>query len=189
VTLIVGIFVGGQGTRLGGVAKGLLRAPSSEQTLVERLLTLLPPNAEAVLVGAADAYRHLGVPSLPDEPAGIGPLGGLIALLAHAERRGAATVLALACDLPRLSAELVERLARELPGASALVTEQDGVKNPLIARYSPAAALATARAVHASGKRSLQAVLDQLGDVRTLSLTTAELETLGDWDTPEDLRS
>lgn len=190
--MLVGIFVGGRGSRMGGVAKGLLKAPSSEASLVERLLSELSlalPDAEVVLVGAAAAYARLGVAAVTDEPPGVGPIGGLIGLLAHAERCGAAHVLALACDLPRLGGTTLQRLVSEATDADALTTAQGAIRNPLIARYTVTNALPAAREVLRTGKRSLQAVLDHLGDrVVTLPLTDAEATTLDDWDTPEDVR-
>jgi molybdopterin-guanine dinucleotide biosynthesis protein A len=190
--LVVGIFVGGRGSRMGGVAKGLLKAPSSEATLVERLRAELAhalPDAELVLVGAAEPYAGLGLSAISDEPAGVGPIGGLIGLLAHAEERGATHVLALACDLPRVAAPLLQRLGTEAPTAHALVTAQSEIKNPLLARYTVAEALPAARATLESGKRSLQAVLERLGDgAVSMPLTPAEAATVGDWDTPEDMR-
>jgi molybdopterin-guanine dinucleotide biosynthesis protein A len=190
--LIVGIFVGGRGSRMGGVAKGLLKAPSSEATLVERLraeLTHALPDAELVLVGAAEAYAGLGLSAISDEPPGVGPIGGLIGLLVHAEQRGATHVLALACDLPHLGAALLSRLASEALDQSALITLQGDFRNPLIARYAVAQALPAARATLDAGQRSLQAVLDRLGDgVAALPLSSAETATLGDWDTPEDVQ-
>lgn len=190
--LVVGIFVGGRGSRMGGVAKGLLKAPSSEATLVERLRAELGralPDAELVLVGAAEAYESLGLAAVSDEPLGVGPLGGLIGLLMHAERRGATHALALACDLPRVAAPLLQRLGTEAPTASALVVTQGDVKNPLLARYTVAEALPAARATLSAGKRSLQAVLERLGDGAVIMpLTLAEAATVGDWDTPEDMR-
>lgn len=189
--LLVGIFVGGRGSRMGGVAKGLLKAPDSEATLLERLRTELAsalPNAEVVLVGAAEAYADVGLSAVNDEPPGVGPLGGLIGLLAHAERLGATHVLALACDLPRVTASLLQRLASELADKSALVTAQDDIKNPLLARYAVAEALPAARAVLGSGKRSLQAVLERLGaGAAIVPLTASEAATIDDWDTPEDM--
>ena len=190
--ILVGIFVGGRGSRMGGVAKGLLKAPNSETTLLARLRAELAsalPNAEVVLVGAAEAYENSGLRAVSDEPSGAGPLGGLIGLLAHAERRGASHVLALACDLPRIGAALLQRLADEATDKAAVVAVQGEVRNPLIARYAVAGALLAARDVHGTGKRSLQAVLDRLGDgVATLRLTAAEAATLDDWDTPDDMR-
>ena len=190
--LLVGIFVGGRGSRMGGVAKGLLKTPDSEATLVERLraeLATALPDAELVLVGLADAYAAVGLRAVSDEPPGVGPLGGLVGLLAEAERRRAELVLALACDLPRIGAALLQRLASERPGQSALVALQGRIRNPLVARYAVAQALPAAREALRAGQRSLQAVLDRLGEgVATLSLTPAEAATLDDWDTPEDRR-
>jgi molybdopterin-guanine dinucleotide biosynthesis protein A len=190
--LIIGIFVGGRGTRMGGVAKGLLKAPDSEATLVERLLEQsrqAEPTAELVLVGEADAYAAFGLPMLRDSPPGVGPLGGLLALLEYAGGRNADFALALACDLPHLSSALLRRLASYAPDAVALVTRQAGVRNPLVARYTVATALPAARQALLAGRRSLQAVLDEVGTgVITLPLDSAEEQSLSDWDTPDDMR-
>lgn len=190
--LLVGVFVGGRGSRMGGIAKGLLPAPESKATLIERLLGEIAraaPGAEVVLVGDSTSYATLRLRTVDDTPRDIGPLGGLLGLLLHAEQQGAEQVLALACDLPRLDAAVLERLLTAHSGASALVVEQDGVRNPLIARYRTREALPAARAVTAAGKRSLQAVLDRLAEgVRTLPLTVAEAALVDDWDSPEDVR-
>ena len=187
-SLIVGIFVGGQGRRMGGVAKGLLRAPASELTLVERLMgetRAIAPDAELVLVGAAPAYAPLGATIVADVPSGIGPLGGLRGLLAHAEQRGAESALVLACDLPRLDRETLARLRNEAPHADALVAELGGVRNPLIARYAVGPTRRAAEQVFSDGKRSLQAVLDL---VRVACLTGIPAAVLDDWDAPDDVR-
>jgi molybdopterin-guanine dinucleotide biosynthesis protein A len=113
----------------------------------------------------------------------------LLGLLLEAERSQASTVLALACDLPRLDAALLTRLLDEGVTASSLVVEQNGVRNPLVARYRVSAALPAAREVMQTGKRSLQAVLDQLADgVQTLQVSAAEAAKLDDWDSPEDMQ-
>jgi molybdopterin-guanine dinucleotide biosynthesis protein A len=189
--LFVGILVGGRGSRLGGVAKGLLKAPDSEKTLLQRLLDelrLALPRAPITLIGDASAYAPLGVPAVSDEPPGVGPLGGVIALLQAAQRSRARWALALTCDLPRIDHALLTRLASEAPHASALVTAQAGVRNPLVARYAVAEALTAARLALEGGSRSVQAALDRLtGEVVTLSLSAAEEARLVDWDVPEDL--
>ena len=88
---LVGIFVGGKGRRMGGVAKGLLTAPGGTATLVARLARVVREafgEVDLVLVGSADAYAAQGLPSLADDPPGVGPIGGLSALLAEGRRRG-----------------------------------------------------------------------------------------------------
>ena len=177
---------------MGGVAKGLLTAPNSEQSLVARLLEetrAAAPQADIVLVGNADAYGALLLPAISDDPPGIGPLGGLIGLLAHAQSRGATHILALACDLPRLPRSIIARLVADSPGAPALVTRESDKHNPLIARYLVSATLPAAQRALQAGRRSLQSVLQQLEPgVTTLALSDAELGSLVDWDSPEDIR-
>jgi molybdenum cofactor guanylyltransferase len=191
-SLVVGIFVGGRGTRLGGVDKGRLRAPGTELTLVERLareVRLALGDVELVLVGDARGGAHAGILAISDEPGGVGPLGGLGGLLGHARAVAAPRALALSCDLPYLEAALLRRLAREAPGVAALVTHQGGFRNPLVARYDVARTSPAVARVLSIGKSSLQAVLDELGDgVQLLPLSKEEQSTLRDWDTPEDVR-
>lgn len=190
-TPLVGLFVGGQGTRMGGVAKGLLPLESG-QNVIERLLGELAralPDSERVLVGAATAYAALELEALADRPAGVGPIGGLAALLEHAAQRGASQVLALACDLPRLDAGVITRLAEADAAASAVVICQRSVRNPLIARYTVEPSLAAVAAALGAGQRSLQAVLDRLQPPPTLlELALADAALLDDWDTPGDMR-
>ena len=67
---VVGVFVGGRATRLGGLAKGLLRAPDTDEPLVSRLARISRqalPRSEFVLVGDARAYDELGFASIADE--------------------------------------------------------------------------------------------------------------------------
>lgn len=189
MTLLVGVFVGGRGSRLGGVAKGLLKAPLSEQTLLERLLGEIRAalgEVPLVLVGEASAYPS-SLPAIADAPPGVGPIGGLGGLLRHAQESSKSQVITLACDLPYLRASLISRLAKEHVDAAALVAHLDGVRNPLVARYDVAHALPAVQSVVAAGQRALQAVLDSL-DARLLPLSPEEASTLVDWDTPEDVR-
>ena len=99
--VVLGVFVGGRGARMGGSAKGLLATPADGEPFAARLVRLARPLGEVVLVGDGRAYATLGVAALPDAVVGIGPLGGLLALLRHAERAGAGVAIALACDMAR----------------------------------------------------------------------------------------
>lgn len=186
---MVGLFVGGRGSRLGGIAKGNLRLPSGARVierLVEMCRTALP-GASLVLVGERPEYVDLELPSLPDAPPGIGPLGGLRAVLAHAAERGAANALVLACDLPFVTSALVTRLAVEASTALALAPRQGGLFHPLTARYSVRALSAVDQAI-AAREHSLQKLFARLGDAAaSLPIDAAELEALRDWDSPEDV--
>lgn len=175
--LVVGIFVGGQGTRMGGVAKGLLEHEG--ETLVARWTKICAAcEAPAVLVGDHPAYRALGLPILADARV-PGPLGGLLALLENAR---VPHVVAVACDMPFVSAALLTRLldAPEAP----IVAARSGVRwEPFFARYEVAAVLPHARALAASPRHALQPLFTGATE---LLLSPGERLQLRDWDTPAD---
>lgn len=187
----VGIFVGGRGSRLGGLAKGNLTLDGGDR-LVTRLLRTVEqalPGGPVVLVGAASAYGDLGLRTLDDDPPGVGPLGGLRALLLDAERHGEASVLALACDLPHLGAGLVTRLSWEAPEADFLAPRDGALWHTLVGRYS-VRALPAVDATIADGERALQRVMARLGArARELVVSERERAELHDWDRPEDIET
>ncbi|MEO7038249.1 MAG: NTP transferase domain-containing protein [Polyangiaceae bacterium] len=185
----IGIFVGGSGMRMGGMTKGLLRTPDGSQTLVERLLGVcarVAPLASVYLVGRSVAYAQLEIARLEDDPAGIGPLGGLRSLLVRAKEEQS-IALALACDLPFLDEAVLTRLLEPLQGA-ARVPFVHGRFQPLAAAYAPEPTLAAVDRTLAAGKRALMHVLDEIGhDLEQLEFDDDQARALRDWDTPEDI--
>jgi molybdopterin-guanine dinucleotide biosynthesis protein A len=180
---IAGVFVGGAGERMGGGAKGLLPAPGGG-TLVERWVELLSSRGlDVVLVGERAEYARLGLEVLADHPGGIGPLGGLVALL---ERAGQLPALAFACDMPRVSGPLVDRLLATSRGAAVLAPRRGDRWEPLCARYDPARVLPLAAARARGQGHSLQRLLNDAG-AEALLLSPAEAAELEDWDSPGDL--
>src|SRR4051794_28356273 len=126
--VLFGIFVGGGSTRMGGAPKGLLLSRETGEPLVSRLLRIADElGYEPVLVGKADAYQrvHPNVRVVADRPVGSGPLGGLGALLAAA---GWGSAIAVACDMPFVSAALLTRLTSEAPGAAVLAPRSEDGK-------------------------------------------------------------
>jgi len=180
--LVAGIFVGGRSSRMGGRPKGLLEITPGV-TLVGRWRGLFEAlGIPCVLVGAHAAYEGEGVPVIADASGdATGPLGGLLALLAHAGDRLA---IAVACDMPFVSEALLQRLA-DAPRTNALAPRRDGRWEPFFARYDAAAVLPFAEAQARAGRMSLQALLDA-ASADELSLSPAEREQLDDWDTPDD---
>ncbi len=187
---VLGLFVGGKGRRMGGAAKALLPAPGSGEPLGARLLRLAEAaGLPVVLIGDArasdlppSAATLLG---LHDRPAGIGPLGGLAALLAHADPRPA---LALACDMPYLDAELLKKLAYD-PRPAAVLAPRDratGKWQALFARYDPRLVRPALEATLAAGERSFQQLFARLPCTELL-LDDAEHAQLRDWDYPADI--
>jgi molybdopterin-guanine dinucleotide biosynthesis protein A len=169
---------------MGGVAKGLLPAPDSGEPLVLRLRRHAESlGLRCLLVGSAPAYAGLGLPMLADAPPGIGPLGGLRALLLAA---APAPVLALAGDLPYVSPALLRRLLTAPAAAYDVVAARREHRwEPLCARYE-ATVLPVLDAALQAGERSFQALLRRLR-VRELELSAAEAAELTDWDCPEDV--
>lgn len=187
---LVGVFVGGRAVRLGGIPKGLLAAPDTDEPIVSRLARVCRealPECEVVLVGDASSYAHLAHHSIPDRPPGVGPIGGLIALLSSAVACGASAI-AVATDLPYVSRELVTRLSLHAPSAAAVAPRVDDLWQPLFARYDGERSLSAAKAVLAGGHRALHRVLSALGsEVAELPVTPEETLLLRDWDTPNDV--
>lgn len=187
---VVGIFVGGRSLRMGGRPKGLLVTPERGEPIVERLVRVtreaLGDDVDLRLVGRSEDYAQLGIAALPDTVRDVGPLGGLLALLEEGRQVGAHDVIALACDLPRVSPALVRRLARHSPGAAAVAPRSSGFWQPLFARYACVRALPAARAQLQSNRRSLQRLLETLA-VAEMPTNAAEAELLVDWDRPEDV--
>jgi len=134
-----------------------------------------------VLVGRQQAYRRLGFEQIEDAEPGIGPLGGLIALL---ERAGRGLAIAVACDMPYVSPPLLEKLANHPSSAAALAPREAGRWQPLFARFIVTQAIGPAKRRAALGHHSLQGLLDELGTA-PLPLGEEELRELRDWDTPK----
>jgi molybdopterin-guanine dinucleotide biosynthesis protein A len=190
--ILAGIFVGGAGSRMGGVAKGLLKAPDGA-TVVERWRdTLAGMGLEVVLVGRADAYAHIGLEVVADRPPGIGPLGGIVGLLERAESAGCVHAIAVACDMPFVSSRLIERLLCAPAEAAIVAPRREGRWEPLCARYDAARVLPAARARSrreaSGGGHSLARLLDDAGAL-SLPLSSGEALELRDWDTPEDVET
>jgi molybdenum cofactor guanylyltransferase len=180
--MLGGIFVGGRASRMGGAAKGLLKAPSGE-TLVARWRRLFQEiGATPVLVGCHEAYADLDIECIADDPPHIGPLGGLVALLARARRD---RVIAVACDMPFVSLELLGQLASYASTAPVVAPRHEGLWEPLFARFDAPRVIDVARKHALAGERSLQSLFDDVG-AEPLPLAQPELEQLRDWDRPED---
>ena len=176
------VLVGGASTRMGGAPKGLLRTASGE-TILERWARLFAElGIPHLLVGDAASYGSSGHGAIPDDPPGIGPLGGLVAAL----RAGEAPVVVVACDMPFVSRALLERLATHPSEAAIVAARRDDRYEPLFARYDPARVLPVAEAHVRSRELSLQKLLRACA-ADVLPLSDEEAAELRDWDTPEDV--
>lgn len=112
------LLAGGQGSRMGGVDKGLveLRGRPMAAWVIERLA----PQVDELLINAnqnAGRYAAFGHDVFPDQIDGFaGPLAGLHAALSRASHP---LVVTAPCDSPFLPEDLVSRLQAGLDAAGA----------------------------------------------------------------------
>lgn len=114
------ILAGGQGSRMGGVDKGL--QPFRGKPMVAHVIERLAPQVDELLVNAnrnLEAYAAFGHRVIADEIEGFaGPLAGFERGLAHA---AGDLVVTVPCDSPFLPHDLVSRLAQALESQAAQV--------------------------------------------------------------------
>lgn len=185
----VGIFVGGGSRRMGGAPKGLLRLPGAAgETLVARAVRVVrEAGLWPVFIGQAAWLGDIApdVPRWTDRYTGIGPMGGLATLIAQS---GGAFAIALACDMPYVTAAMLARLASVQTSAAIVaprMTRGAGWE-ALCARYERDRVSSVIEALVASKRYALQAVFDQL-PVEPLLLGEDETTALRDWDAPSDV--
>lgn len=185
VTLAV--VAGGQGRRLSGVPKGLLRV--GEGTVLERLLALAPLFPEVLLVAnVPEPYARFGLRTVADVVAGKGAPGGVHAALVGART---AWVFAVACDMPFVRPEAIRVLMEERgPEVDAVCFTVAGRVEPLLAVYRAALASPWEQALR-EGDPSLRELLSRcrarLLPEAALRAVDAELRSLVNVNTPEDL--
>ncbi len=161
--ITIAVLAGGESRRMGQDKAALMW---QGQTLLERIVQTAQQVAPRVLVvgRARPASGALDfVPFLPDAQPGEGPLRGLEAALHFAGRAG---VLAVACDMPLLSADALRWLLAQAsvaaPGAEGLAVRNSGQWEPLFSVYG-AACLPRVRERLAQGQRSLHRLIDSGG--------------------------
>jgi len=116
------ILAGGEGSRLGGVDKGL--QVFAGQTLAQLALLRLTPQVSRVMISAnrnLEAYRQMGVPVWPDPPqlqGYQGPLAGVLAGLQHCDTP---YLVIVPCDCPHLASDLVQRLSASIGDAELVI--------------------------------------------------------------------
>lgn len=185
VTLAV--VAGGQGRRLSGVPKGLLRLQG--RTVLERLLELGPLFADVLLVAnAPEPYARFGLRTVADVVPGRGAPGGV-----HAAMTAARTgwVLAVACDMPFVSPEAVRVLLEaRAPALDAVCFTVAGRVEPLLAVYRASLSGPWGEALrqHNPSLRGLLSVSRaRLLPEEALRAVDPELRSLVNVNTPEDL--
>lgn len=124
------VLAGGQGRRLGGVAKPSIAIGG--RRLLDIALDAVAGADLTIVVGAAVPTVR-PVQWTREEPAGGGPVAALAATVPLLR---SATVVVLAADLPFVTADAVEALRHGIgPAAAAIAVDESGRDQPLIGCY------------------------------------------------------
>ena len=114
------ILAGGQGSRLGGQDKGLVKFQG--KPLIEHVLKRLQPQLANIIINAnrnVEKYHQYNYPVISDKRTGFqGPLAGIEAGLSIART---AYILTLPCDGPFIPVDLVRRMIDATNNSQAMV--------------------------------------------------------------------
>lgn len=179
------VLAGGQGSRLGGIDKGL--QDWNGEPLARRAAGRLAPQVSQVMLSAnrhLDRYRAWGLPVWPDPPelAGYqGPLAGVLAGIRHCPTPW---MVVVPCDCPHFPLDLVARLAQALQPDTEIAMARTA------AGPEPAFCLVR-REVEASLARQLQAGVRKVerwaSTLRCVGVTFDEAAAFFNINTPDDL--
>lgn len=122
------ILAGGQGSRMGGVDKGLVELQG--RPLIEHVIECIKPQVDNIIISANrnfERYSRFGFTVMPDLwPDFPGPLAGLVSAAALVDTD---YLLCVPCDTPHLPPDLADRLKQTLSEqqseASVAVTNQE----------------------------------------------------------------
>lgn len=102
-------------------------------TLCKRAVTAVTELChETFLVGTAPGFEPIGPRTIPDNPPGKGPLGGIVSGI---EKSGHNHHLVLAVDYPLVRRELLQALLEHADGFDAVCTRSSDFLEPLVAYY------------------------------------------------------
>jgi molybdopterin-guanine dinucleotide biosynthesis protein A len=137
VSLAGVVLAGGESRRMGR-DKATLPLPGGTTTLVEHVVDVVGQRCEPVFVMAAPGQPlpALQVPVLRDDVRGLGPLPATGRGLRAAAQAGACFAFVCAVDMPLLTVDLIDDLARRAAETNAeVVLPWDGRSHYLAAVY------------------------------------------------------
>ena len=186
------VLCGGRSQRMGA-DKALIRLGGTR--LIDVAVAALRPVAGRVILacGFEPRYTELGLDLALDAEPDVGPLAGLLAGLENADTEW---VVALACDLPRVSSDALARLLERAAerDLDVCLLELERGTQPLFGVYRRSCAHAVHAAIEA-GQRRMVAFHDRAVGGRPLCVGSLSLDELGpgagdlalNLNTPEEL--
>jgi len=156
------VLAGGESRRMGADKAHVKLAG---HTLIERVLATMKPLFDDVMIsGRGPGFRCEGTRFIEDSLPGRGPAVGLCAAMQAARHP---FVFAIACDMPFISARLVEHLASRRGRFDVVAPVVGGRLEPLCAVYRTAC-LASLAARVKKGRRGLIDWMELAPELRTL---------------------
>jgi molybdopterin-guanine dinucleotide biosynthesis protein A len=170
------ILAGGRARRFSGADKAAL--PVGRARIIDRQLAAISALTDDIRIVANDAarYAELGVRVIPDAIADAGPIGGIYSALMDARREW---TIVLACDLPFVTAALLERLAGEIVGEP----DVDAIAPRSARGLEPLCALYHRRCATVARSRIARGDLAALGLLDAVRVRVLEREALAPYDT------
>lgn len=147
-------------------------------SLVCRTLREVPCDEVFLVGGDPVELSVLDLTVVADRHPGAGPVGGILTALHHASTE---QVLVVACDLPYLTSDTLNRLLERADATHVVVARTDRIQ-PMIAVW-PQSTTADVERAFASGIRSIHRLLDEL-EVSEVSVDPADVVNVN---TPNDL--
>lgn len=187
--IVIGILVGGFSRRMGR-PKALIAFEGS--TLLERTVSIARSVTEDVCLVGEPPFALPALldttPIIPDIHPGIGPIGGLEALLTA--RTDAACIL-LACDMPNLCEPLIRRLAQVRGPFDAAVCRTRNAADDTALQWHPCCGLyqqSALSAVQVAIQAGRFSIIELLADIRVqpIELAGYEARWVENWNTPDD---
>jgi len=118
------ILAGGEGKRAGGLDKGLVNY--QDKPLIEHVITAINNQVDDIVISAnrnVKTYQQYTAKVISDAAEHYqGPLAGIAACLKHCQHE---QVLVIACDMPGLPSDLVERLYTPLQNQDISIATVD----------------------------------------------------------------
>ncbi len=185
------LLAGGQGRRMGGADKGLIRI--GDQTILQRIVARLAPSCAGLIInanGEPARFSALGLPVVADPIAGhAGPLAGILAALEWAadHRPELAWVVTVPTDSPFLPRDLVARLhaARAEAGSLLACAASAGRTHPPIGLWPVALRQDLRRALTVEGERKIDRWTARHG-IAVAEWPTDPFDPFFNVNTPED---
>lgn len=175
------VLAGGEGSRMGGVLKPLLRLKG--EPILSRVIRAVG-DAERVVVVGPQELRAAMPPTVEltrEDPPGGGPVAGLAAGWRRCADAG--EIVVVAADLPFLTVDALAAL-RQLPGGAVVYTDDEGRWQSMVSLWR---APVLSRALLPVPPRSMKDLLRGAGDVTEARWTGAGPPPWFDCDTQEDL--